>query len=253
MPATRTVVTVTGPNVTHATSTRFAAARRPPARRETPRPSFSSRIGAAAIEPDTSSSRRHGQRGSGSPRNPQSRTALLDAVDPLVACARKLLGEAVEAGLLPYRKPQDAGSHLGRRHPFGDSRCGCADEPTGGKNVEGAGALADEMRRRLKPRRLRDTATREQRNPLGVEKPRGTLGRISRVRVLGEEDQEAAVELFVEGRKHERQRRVRHAGAGGQRPRERLKPLAAGELRNEGVKGCRDHANGGKPCPAGLS
>ena len=98
---------------------------------------------------------------------------------------------------------------------------------------------------------MRDAAAREQSHPVGAEEPRCTLGRIPRVGVLGQEDQQAPAELFVERGQHEREGRLRHARPGGQRFRERLESIAGGELGDEGVKGRLVHANGGKRAPPG--
>ena len=78
--------------------------------------------------------------------------ALIDPVDALVAGARERLGEAVEAGLIADDEPHGPWPELRRRHPLGERGGRRADEPAGGEDVEGAGALADEMRRRLEPR-----------------------------------------------------------------------------------------------------
>ena len=155
-------------------------------------------------------------------------------------------------GSSPITSRTDRGRAAGRRHPLGQSGSRCADEPAGGEDVEGAGALADEMRRRLEPRCVRDAAAREQRHAVGAEEPRRALGRVPRVRVLGEKDQQPSPELLVQRGEHERQRGLRHARPTGQRLRERLEPVAGGELRDEGVKGCRVHANSGNRAPRGY-
>ena len=100
---------------------------------------------------------------------------------------------------------------------------------------------------------MRDAAAREQRDPVGAEEPRCALGRVPGVGVLGQEDQQAAAELLVQRREHERQRRLGDARATRQGLHERLEPLARGELGDEGVKGCRVHANGGERGPRGPS
>ena len=140
-----------------------------------------------------------------------------------------------------------------RWHPLGQRGRRRADEPAGGEDVERPRPLADEVRRRLEPRRVRDAAAREQRDAIGAEEPRGALGRVARVRVLGEEDQQPPPELLVQRREHERQRRLGDARPAGQRLRECLEPIGGGELRDEGVKRRLVHANGGKRAPRGLS
>ncbi len=60
------VATFTGPKVMQATSTRFdASSSAISSSRKALRPAFSSVIGSPDIDPDTSSSSRHGHRGSG--------------------------------------------------------------------------------------------------------------------------------------------------------------------------------------------
>ena len=100
--------------------------------------------------------------------------SLLDPVDALVAGARERLGEAVEAGLLADHEPHRLRSRGVRRHPLGERRGRRADEPAGGEDVEGAGALADEVRRRLEAGGVRDAAAREQRD---AARRRGTTTR----------------------------------------------------------------------------
>ena len=99
---------------------------------------------------------------------------------------------------------------------------------------------------------MRDAAAREQGDLLGAEEPRRALGCVARVGVLGQQDQQPAPELLVQRREDERQRRLRDARAAGQRLRECLEALARRELRDEGVKGRRVHANGGKRAPRGY-
>ena len=60
---------------------------------------------------------------------------------------------------------------------------------------------------------MRDAAARKQRDALGAQEPRGALGRVARVCVLGEEDQQPAPELLVQRREDERKRRLRDARA----------------------------------------
>ena len=62
---------------------------------------------------------------------------------------------------------------------------------------------------------MRDAAAREQRDAVRAEEPRCSLGRVSCVCILGEEDQQTAPELLVERREDERQRGLRDARATG--------------------------------------
>ena len=136
-----------------------------------------------------------------------------------------------------------------RRHPLGQRGRRGADEPAAGEDVEGARPLADEVRRRLEAGRVRDATAREKGHGVRPEKPRGSFGGVAGVRVLGQQNEQAASELLVERCQNERKRRLRDTRATGQRLRECLEPFAAGELRDEGVKGCLVHAKSGKCVP----
>ena len=171
--------------------------------------------------------------------------AVVDPLDALVPGDGERLGEAVEARLVTDAQPHRPGPQRDGRHPFRKRSRGGADEPAGGEDVERAGALADEVRRRLETGRQRDAAARQQRDVLGADEPGRTLGRVPSVGVLGEQNEQRPSELVVERREQERQRRLRDAGSRRQRLDEGLKALTGGELRDEGVKGRRVHANGG--------
>ena len=174
---------------------------------------------------------------------------LLDPVDPLVAGARQRPGETLEARLVAARETHRLWSLFVGRNPLGQCRRRRADEPARREDVERPGALADEMRWRFEPRGVRDASAREKRHPLRTEEPGRTVGRVPCIGVLREQHEQPSSELLVQGRKHERQRRLRDPRASRQRLRERLEPFAGGELRNEGVKGCLVHANGGEQAP----
>jgi hypothetical protein len=73
------------------------------------------------------------------------------------------------------------------------------------------------VRRRLEPRAPAHAARGQQRDPLLAEEPGRGLGRVARVRVVREQHAEPAPELLVERREQQRQRRLRDAGARGQR------------------------------------
>ena len=97
------------------------------------------------------------------------------------------------------------------------------------------------MRRRLEPGAPADAASREEGDALGADEPAGGFGRVARVRVLGQEADEPAVELLVQRREQQRQHGLGDAGARRQRRGERLQPLVLGELADEGVKGRTVH------------
>jgi hypothetical protein len=84
---------------------------------------------------------------------------FLDAFDTLVAGERERLGEAVDTGLVSHAQLDRRRSCLERWQPFRERSRRSADEPSARKDVEGAVALADQVRWRCKPRVERDTAT----------------------------------------------------------------------------------------------
>ena len=90
--------------------------------------------------------------------------ALVDAVDPLVARERELLGEPVDARLVADAEVDGSGSRLERRQALGERARRRADEPARGEHVERAVALADEMWRRLEPRLVADAAAGKERD-----------------------------------------------------------------------------------------
>ena len=93
------------------------------------------------------------------------------------------------------------------------------------------------MRRGLEARAPADAAAREERYPVVAEEPRGRFGDVSRVRVLGGQDDQRPAELLVERGEEERQRRLRDAGARvRQLLQERAEALAVGELADERVE-----------------
>src|SRR5215213_7353161 len=117
---------------------------------------------------------------------------LLHAVDPLVSRQRQPLGERLE----PRCGADDQLDRLrpgGRwRQRLGERRSRRADEAAGGEDCQRPRALADEVRRRLETRAPADAATRQQPNALLAEEPARALGRIPRVRVLGQHAHEPA-------------------------------------------------------------
>ena len=110
------------------------------------------------------------------------------------------------------------------------------NEPTRREHVERAGALADEVGRRLEPRVPADAAAGQERDALRSEEPPGRLRRVAGVRVLGEQADERAPERFVQRGEQERQGRLGDAGARGQRGRELPQALVSGKLEGERVE-----------------
>ena len=71
---------------------------------------------------------------------------------------------------------------------------------------------------------------------LVAEEPAGRLGRVAGVGVLGQQHDEAALQLVVQRGEDERQHRLRDAGARRQRGGELLEPLLRAEAFDEAVE-----------------
>ena len=111
---------------------------------------------------------------------------LVDPVDPLVAGEREMLGEPVDARLVADADRQRLRPGRTGRQPLRERASGGADETPGREHVESAIALADEVRRRLEPRLPADPTAREQRHGRVPREPRGGLGRVAGVGVVGQ-------------------------------------------------------------------
>jgi hypothetical protein len=92
------------------------------------------------------------------------------------------------------------------------------------------------VRRRREARLPRDAAARQQPNRLVAEEPGRGLGGVARVGVLRQEDDEPTLEALVQRCEQQRQRGLRHAGAGRQRSGELGEALVLDELPDEGVE-----------------
>src|SRR5207247_9820195 len=75
--------------------------------------------------------------------------ALLGLVDALVAGEREVFHDRVDARVVSGAEANRLGPRLGWGHGFGERGRGCAAEAAAGEHIEGAGPLADEVRRRL--------------------------------------------------------------------------------------------------------
>jgi hypothetical protein len=102
-------------------------------------------------------------------------------------------------------------------------------------------ALADEVRRRLEPGTPADAAARQQCDALGACEPGRRLGRVARVRVLGHEADERALEPLVQRREEQGQDRLRDTGARRQRRGIALQPLVLEQLADKRVQGWPVH------------
>ena len=162
--------------------------------------------------------------------------AVVDALHPLVAREGERLREPLDAGLEARAQLDRLGARLHRRQALGERSRRRADEPAAREHVERARPLAHEVRRRREPRLPGDAAARQQADRVVAEEPGRGLGGVARVRVLRQEDDESALEPFVQRRKQQGQRRLRHAGARRQRVRELAKALVLDELLDECVQ-----------------
>ena len=162
--------------------------------------------------------------------------ALLDALDALVARRREVLGERVDPGLVADAHRQRRRPRVARRQAFGDRSGRRADEPSLLEHLERTGALADEVRRRLETAAPVDAARREQRDAVVAGEPGRRLGCVARVGVLGQHDDQAAIELLVQRREQQRQGRLGDARTRRQRSGELLQALLRTEALDERVE-----------------
>ena len=107
--------------------------------------------------------------------------------------------------------------------------------------MQGPRPLADEMRRRIEARAPLHAATRQQRDSLVADEPRHPLGEVPCVGVLRHEDDELPVELLVQCREQQRQRRLRHARSGGERLGVGAQTIALAKLVDKGMKNRQVH------------
>ncbi len=161
--------------------------------------------------------------------------AVVDALDPLVAGEGERLRQLLDAEFPSGAERERLGPRLRRRQRLRERVRGRADEPAAGEHVERARPLADEMRRRLEPGLPVDAAAGHEADQLVSDEPRRRLGRVARVGVLRQEADERPVELLVQRREHDRQRRLGHARTRRQRVRELAEALVLDELGDEGV------------------
>src|SRR6266542_3064220 len=113
-------------------------------------------------------------------------TTVVDALAARVAGEGERLRQTLDAelaagGELERRRPRRT-----RRQPLGDGVGGRADESAARQDVEGAGPLADEVRRRLEARLPPHAAARQVADALLADEPAGSLGRVARIGVLRE-------------------------------------------------------------------
>ena len=161
---------------------------------------------------------------------------LLDALDALVARGGEVPGEGVEAIVVADAHLQRRGPSGARRQAFGDRGSRSADEPSLLQHLERARTLAHEVRRRLETAAPVDTARREECDPVVAGEPRCSLCCVACVGILGQNDDQPAVELLVQRGEQQRQNGLRHARARRQRSCELLQALLGTEALDERVE-----------------
>jgi hypothetical protein len=158
--------------------------------------------------------------------------ALLGLRHPLVAGEREALRQRLDARLVADAQDDRLGTRAHGRDPLRRPDRGGADQASGREHLEGAGALADEVRRRLEPAPPAHAARGEEADPLLAEVPARRLGGVAGVPVVGEDADERPAASVVEGREEQREQRLGDA----RRARLLEKPeqaLAAGQLAGE--------------------
>ena len=163
--------------------------------------------------------------------------ALLGAVDALVAGERERLREAVEARLGADLEPDRR--RRARTRAAIPSASAVAEAQTSPPRASTSRARARSPTRcggGSRPEPQRTPRPGQQRDALGADEPARRLGGVARVGVLGQQADEAPLELLVQRREEERQDRLRDAGARRQGSRERLQALEREQLPDERVE-----------------
>ena len=160
-------------------------------------------------------------------------TALVRALYAFVAGERERLGKLLEADLLFGGEADRLGTRRDRWHRLGECGCRGDDEPAGREDVERTGPLPDEMRCGVEARAPVDAAARKHCDAFLAEKPRRALGGIARVLILGRQQDERTVELLVQRREQERQRRLGDARSSRKGLGKAFEPLALAERLDE--------------------
>ena len=177
--------------------------------------------------------------------------ALVGTLDTFVAGERKRLGELFEADPVARRDPDRLRPRVRRWHRLGQRRGRSGDEPAGGEDIERASAFADEVRRGFEAGAPVDAPARQHRDAFVTEEPGRAFGCVAGVLILRRQKHERAVELLVERREQQRQRRLRDAGGLWERLGKALEAFGRAELRNERVQDRLVHDE--RPNPAGSA
>ena len=92
-------------------------------------------------------------------------------------------------------------------------------------------------------------AARKQRHVRLAHEPGDGFRRVAGIGILGNEDDERPIQLFVQRRQQERQRRLGHAGRGRERLGKGAQPIALAELPDERMQD-RGMVHSERPNPA---
>ena len=148
-------------------------------------------------------------------------SAFLGLRHPLVAGQGESFRQRLDAGLVPDPEHDRLRPSLLRRDSLRRSERRGAHEAAAREHLERTRPLAHEVRRRLEPAPPAHAARREQADPLLAEVPAGALGRIPRLRVVGEHADERTAASLVESGEEERQQRLRDPRVARAAPRTR--------------------------------
>ena len=166
--------------------------------------------------------------------------AIADALDARVA-GRNERGDGVVAHeLSPALDVQRRRAPLGRRHALDQRSRGDSHQTAGAQQPEAARALADEVRRRLEARAVRDAARRHESDLLGRRVPGRLVGDLAGALVVVAEDGEARAGLappaLPERCQERREQRLGTARTRGQRGVECARELGDAGLRGDLVR-----------------
>ena len=156
-------------------------------------------------------------------------TALLGLRHPLVAGESKSLGERLRAGLVPDAQHDRLRPRPGRGDLLREAERRRADEPALRQDLERAGALTDEVRRRLETAAPANAARGEEPDVVLAEEPAGAFGRVPGLGIVRQDDDQRARARAMEAGEEERQERLRDARL-GRVVQELAQALALGEV-----------------------
>ena len=138
--------------------------------------------------------------------------ALLRLLDALVTGESESLDELLASRRVAHAKSDGLRPRLLRRHALCRADRRGADEPAGLEDLEGAGALADEVRRRLEPAPPAHSARGEEADVLIPEEPARGLRSVPGLGVVREDDDERSAALEEDARRGRAARAARRRG-----------------------------------------